>query len=257
MAAVTTTELLAIRLARHMTDEHLGFLGVASGLHRTAFLLAQRTTCPNLAFVERGGRYVCGRTTITGSRRDDGDQGPEITRDLDGMVDLIDWRAGVFDVAFLGGLQIDGYGNVNTIAIGPYESPSLRGPGSIGAGALAALVSEIHLVTEEHSARILVEEVDNCSGVGHFLRGRDRRAFHLKTEGPAALHTPLATFVFEGHPARAHLSEVVGAVSIGDLQKITGFPIVESSTGVRPVSPPTDQEVTALRSLSAVPGKGT
>src|SRR5207237_6953612 len=41
-------------------------------------------------------------------------------------------QAGLIDVAFLGGAQIDRFGNLNTTVIGPYDTPKVRLPGSAG-----------------------------------------------------------------------------------------------------------------------------
>ncbi len=240
-------DFLAVRISRRLEDGSLGFLGVASGVHLRAFRLAQATHCPRLGYVEKGGRYTPGRITITGEPR----VGPPpiVMRDLDGMIDQIDWRQDFFDVAMLGGIQIDRHGNVNMIAVGPYEKPRFRGPGTIGAGALAALVHEIHLVSERHDARTLVETVDHCSGFGHEYRGRTRAAVGLRTRGPVVLHTPLATFTFEDGSAR--LQEVVGSLTLQDIQERTGFEVVPASDGVRQAPAVSDAEHTALTAIAA------
>lgn len=245
--SATSTEELVVRIARQLRDGSLAFLGVASGVHHLAFRLAQETTCPRLSFIEGGGRYVPPRVDIRGNPRTT--RGPVLTRDLDGMIDLIDWRPGVFDVAMLGGIQVDRFGNVNTIAVGPWDKPVLRGPGAIGAGALAALATETHLVVTEHSTRNLVDEVDNCSGFGHFHRGRDRPSLAIGTRGPVALYTPLATFVFEGSPRRARVRELAGATNLDELAATTGFEVRPSELGVRRSDPPSDVELTTLRRL--------
>lgn len=242
MIELTPTEELGLRVARRLEDGALGFLGVASGAHLLAFRIAQLTHCPRLGYIEKGGHYTPGRVTIQGELRDG--PAPAFERDLDGMIDFVDWRQDFMDVAMLGGIQIDQYGNTNMIAVGDYDQPTLRGPGTIGAGALAALVHEIHLMSERHDVRTLVECVDHCSGFGHRFAGRTRSDVGLVTRGPVALHTPLCTFDFED--GRARLRELRPGVSVEDVQGRTGFEVLAAAEGVIEVPPPTEAEIEAV-----------
>lgn len=246
---ITELDFLAIRISRQFKDGSLAFLGVSSGVHLAALRVAQATTCPRLAYIEKGGRFTPARITINGEMRHS--PPPIATRDLDSMIDLVDWRADFFDVAMLGGIQIDRYGNVNMIAVGPYDKPALRGPGTIGASALSALVHETHLVAEQHTARNLVNEVDHCSGLGHHYKDRTRSKLGMSARGPVALHTPLASFNFEGDIPSARLVEVVGDANLAGVQKITGFEVIASSRGVHRAPPPTQSELDALEQIRA------
>lgn len=239
---LTPTEELGVRIARHLEDGSLGFLGVASGAHLLAFRIAQLTTCPRLGYIEKGGNYTPGRVTLTGELREG--PPPIFERDLDGMIDFVDWRQDFFDVAMLGGIQIDRHGNTNMIAVGDYARPTFRGPGTIGAGALAGLVHEIHLVAERHDPRSLVETVDHCSGFGHRWAGRTRAEVGLVTTGPVALHTPLCSFVFEGGVAR--LRELAPGTTYEQVQECTGFEVLAAAEGVVEVAPPNQDEIEAV-----------
>src|SRR5258707_14276575 len=46
-------------------------------------------------------------------------------------------QSGRIEVSFLGGAQVDRYGNINTTVIGPYERPAVRLPGAGGAAEIA------------------------------------------------------------------------------------------------------------------------
>lgn len=245
MIELNPTEELGLRVARHLEDGALGFLGVSSGPHMLAFKIAQLTHCPHLGYIEKGGIYTPGRITLHGDVREG--PPPVFERDLDGMIDLVDWRQSFMDVAMLGGIQVDQFGNTNMIAVGDYDQPTLRGPGTIGAGALAALVHEIHLMSERHDVRSLVETVDHCSGFGHQFAGRTRADVGLQTQGPVALHTSLCTFVFED--GRARLRQVRPGLTIEAIQERTGFEVIEASDGVVEVAPPTSDEVEAILHL--------
>lgn len=251
MTELTTREQLGLRIARRLEDGSLGFLGVSSGAHLLAFRIAQRTHCPNLGYIEGGGKYVPGRYTIHGELR--AGPAPVFARDLEGMIEFVDSRQGFLDVAMLGGIQIDQFGNTNMIAVGDYAKPVLRGPGTIGAAALAALVHEIHLLSERHDVRTLVETVDHCSGFGHRFAGRSRAEVGLVSPGPVALHTPLCTFVFEDGVAR--LREVMPGQTLESVQERTGFRVLPASAGIEQSPAPTEAEMAAALELRAELGE--
>jgi glutaconate CoA-transferase subunit B len=46
-------------------------------------------------------------------------------------------QGGLIEVGFLGGAQLDRYGNINTTVIGDYDNPKIRLPGSGGACEIA------------------------------------------------------------------------------------------------------------------------
>lgn len=241
---LSEADILAIRLSRTIHDGTLGIVGAASGLHVTAYRLAQALHAPNFSFITAIDGALFHGSAIDGTPTA-GACVPRFRRSLSDMVDLIDWQYGAFDVAILGGLQVDCYGNTNTIAIGDYSAPRLRGPGPIGQGALSALATEYHIVMENHSPRSFVDSVDHVSAFGHERHGRTRKSLGLPTSGPVAIHTPLAQFSFLGAPPRASLTGVMPGVTVEDVQARTGF-AVASAEKVEEIEPPSDREIEAL-----------
>ena len=89
--------------------------------------------------------------------------------DLPQMVDFIDWKIHFFDFAILGAIQVDRYGNINTVCVGPHDKPRLRGPGTLlthdaeslalaeFAGLLPRSALEIDLATVERQFNRLVD----------------------------------------------------------------------------------------------------
>ena len=76
-------------------------------------------------------------------------------------------QAGRLNVFFLSGAQIDGQGNINLMAIGPYEKPKVRLPGGAGSAILAYVVERVVLFKADHSARGLVPRVDILTAPGY------------------------------------------------------------------------------------------
>ena len=73
---------------------------------------------------------------------------------------------GRMDAFFLSGAQIDGKANVNLVAVGDYNQPKARFPGSFGSGYLYFVVPRVILFRLEHTPRTLVKEVDFISAPG-------------------------------------------------------------------------------------------
>ena len=131
MSDYSTAELLAVVLSRELQDEHVGILGTRSETAYAACRLAQRTTAPGLWFMSGPSGVVNpGVDTIAPIADYALFPGSEALSDLTDNLDFIDWSHRFFDFAVLGGLQVDRYGNLNTVAVGDWHQPKLRGPGS-------------------------------------------------------------------------------------------------------------------------------
>ena len=136
----------------------------------------------------------------------------------DGGVELFDCAAqGRVDAFFLGGGQIDGQGNINLVGTGRYPQTDIRWPGSFGSAYLYFLVKRVILFREEHSRRVLVDEVDFISAPGTSPEGVYRPG------GPHALLTNLALFDFDRTRRRFRLRSVHPGHSVEEVGDNTGF----------------------------------
>ena len=93
-------------------------------------------------------------------------------------------QGGRISVGFLGGAQIDRFGNLNSTVIGPYDTPKVRLPGSGGATEIATGCQRIYIVMR-HNPRAFVQTLAFVTSLGHGVTGRERRAMGITTEGPA------------------------------------------------------------------------
>ena len=93
-------------------------------------------------------------------------------------------QGGRCDVGFLGAAQLDRFANINTTAVSRGEGkPEVRLPGAGGAPEIGAHAGTV-LITVRHSPRVLVEELDFVTTMGHGRGGADRDELGLRGEGP-------------------------------------------------------------------------
>ena len=240
-------ELLACVLARSLRDGELGILGTSSPIAVAACNLAQRR-----------GRWVSWMSRPLGvlDPRTDRLLGTADERliatssaflDLPGTVDFVAWRPHFFDFAVLEGLQVDRHGNLNTVCVGPHDKPRFRGPGTLGASALAGLSRRFMVLVTRHEPSVLVETVDFRSAVGHHRGGRTRETeLGLPPGGPDLVVTPLGCFDFDPESKAMRVQSLHPGVSVEDARARTGFELAVE--GAPPVTEaPTEEELRLLR----------
>jgi glutaconate CoA-transferase subunit B len=88
------------------------------------------------------------------------------------------------DYGFLGGAQVDKYGNLNSSFIGDWEKPTVRLPGTGGGNDIASLCKVI--VAMHHEKRRLVERVDFVTSPGYLNGGNSKKVMCLEGLQPGA-----------------------------------------------------------------------
>jgi glutaconate CoA-transferase subunit B len=95
------------------------------------------------------------------------------------------------DVGFLGGAQIDKYGNINATMIGnDYTHPKVRLPGSGGAQEISAWANRCYIMTP-HQKRRFPEKVDFLTSAGHLDGQGGRAKAGLRGKGPVGVVTDI------------------------------------------------------------------
>ena len=155
-------------------------------------------------------------------------------------------QRGYVDVGFMGGAQIDQFGNLNSSFIGDPKHPKTRLPGTGGGNDISSLTEMI--VAIKHEKRRFVENVDFVTSPG-WLRGEDtRRQSGLPNGGMYRVITDLAVFGFDETTRRMKPIALNPGVTREQVQDNTGFKLeFDHNTGV--TEPPTDHELTVLREL--------
>jgi glutaconate CoA-transferase, subunit B len=155
--------MMAVVAARELADGEVVFVGI--GLPNLACNLARRTHAPNLVLV-----YESGAVGATPSRLPVSIGDPALVTGslmVCGMADVFQLflQNGRIEVGFLGGAQVDRYGNINTTVIGDYRHPTVRLPGSGGAAEIAIHAQRV-LIISKLSPRTFPERVDFVTSPG-------------------------------------------------------------------------------------------
>ena len=244
--AVTANELLAVMGARALKDDTTVFAGVGAPLMAAA--LAQRTHAPKLTMVIEGGivgpAFKPGELPISTNEM----RTAYRAQMLPGITDaFLLAQRGFLDVGFIGGAQIDQFGNLNTSAIGGYDRPAVRLPGTGGANDIISLCREVMILTV-HEKRRFSERVDFVTSPGYLTGGDARRKSGLLFGGVSRMVTTLGVFDFEPESRRMRLVALHPGVSVDDVHANTGFEVLVSAA-LTTTEPPTDNELALLRTL--------
>ena len=153
---------------------------------------------------------------------------------------------GNVDLGFIGGAEVDRFGNLNTSYVGDPARPKVKLPGS-GGGADIAILSRRWVALMSHERRRLVERVSFITSPGYgdgTLRWRKRNG--LLGGGPAAIITTLCVLRFPEEGGEAFLSSVHPGHTVREVHAETGWPL-KASDRVEETAPPSDDELAAIR----------
>ncbi|MBV9065062.1 MAG: 3-oxoadipate--succinyl-CoA transferase subunit B [Methylobacteriaceae bacterium] len=241
----TANEILTVLSARQLRDGQVVFAGV--GVPLLAATLAQRTRCPGLTILFEGG--VIGAFVEPGKL-------PPSTNDqrctkranmvLGSAEVLLLLQRGYVDVGFMGGAQIDQYGNLNSSFIGDSLHPKTRLPGTGGGNDISSLANMI--VAMKHEKRRFVEHVDFITSPGFISGGDSRAQSGLPTGGMFRVVTELAVFSFEDAERRMKVAALNPGVSRDEVQDKTGFELIFDDD-LAVTEPPSENELATLRML--------
>lgn len=155
-------------------------------------------------------------------------------------------QAGLVDYCFLGGAQIDKFGNLNSTVIGDYYRPETRFPGSGGANDLASLTWKTMVVCPQNPRRF-AEKVDFITTPGYLTGGNSREEAGLpKDTGPYRVITDIGVYGYHEGTKEMELLKLNPGKTIEDVKANSGFEVLISSA-VGFVEPPTLEELRILR----------
>ncbi|MDI3564432.1 CoA transferase [Bradyrhizobium sp. Arg816] len=202
MADVLPREVLICTIARLLDGVRHVAVGASSPIPAAGAML--------LRAVKEAGGAIGPRISILGS--------VEHNFFTNGSAELFDCAGqGRIDAFFLGGGQIDGFGNVNLVGAGDYPRSSVRWPGSFGSAYLYFVVPRVILFREEHTPRVFVEKVDFISAPGVSEDGV------FRSGGPIALLTGKGLFRFDKTRPGFELESVHPGHDLAEIKEATGF----------------------------------
>jgi glutaconate CoA-transferase subunit B len=238
----TLPQLMVTAAAREIADGEVVFVGMRLPL--LGFLLAKSTHAPDAV-----GVYELGIVRDTASPEPLMTMGdlPNLCR-AQWLADTADamglLQQGGVDVSFIGGAQVDRYGNLNTSYIGGIKKVETRLPGSGGACDLACLAKR-HIIVMTHEKRRFLPRVDYITSPGYGEGGSWRQEVGLPRGGPSTVITTLGLLRFEPDTKEMVLVSVHPGVSVGTVLENTGWPL-KLSNDIVSTPAPTDAELAIL-----------
>ncbi len=154
-------------------------------------------------------------------------------------------QRGLADVGFLGGAQIDMYGNLNATSAGDYFKPNKRFPGSGGANPIASCAGRV-LIIIRHEKRRFVERVDYITSPGFLEGGNSRWEAGLRGGGPDRVISDMAIMDFEPVSKRMRVISLHPGVTKEQIQDATGFELLFAPE-LETTPAPSKSELSVLR----------
>jgi glutaconate CoA-transferase subunit B len=221
--------MMAVEAARRLRDGMVCFVGI--GLPSLAANLARRTHAPGCVLVYESGTIGAKPEHLPLSIGDG-----ELAETAVSVVSVPEmfayWlQGGRIDVGFLGAAQIDRHANLNSTVIGDYASPRVRLPGGGGAPEIASGVRDVFVLLRQ-TKQAFVERLDFTTSLGDRVR---------------VVVTDLG--VLEPVDGELTLTRLHPGATVEDARAATSWPL-RVATDLRQTEPPTDAELSALRSLT-------
>lgn len=235
---------LMICLASRYLEDGSGVV-VGTGAPCAAAMLAQKTSAPDILILFEAGGIGPLLPTMPISVGDSRTFHRGIM--ASSMLDVMDaCQRGVIDYCFLGGAQIDMYGNINSTVIGDFRKPKVRFPGSGGANDLASLCWRTMVITP-HDPRRFVEKTDFITSPGYLTgKGAREKAGLPPDTGPYKIVTNLCIMGFHEESRRMTVESIHPGVTREDIIAATGFELLWADD-VTVSRPPGENELRILR----------
>jgi glutaconate CoA-transferase subunit B len=241
----TPDEMMAAVAARELRDGEVVFVGI--GLPNLACNLARATHAPRLVLIYESGAVGAAPERLPVSIGD-----PALVTGslmVCGMADVFQLllQNGRIEVGFLGGAQVDRYGNINTTVIGSYDRPAVRLPGAGGAAEIAIHARRTLVVAKLHP-RAFPERVDFVTSPGHRAGGRRRAELGMPGAGPVKVITDRAVLEADAESGELVLAALYPGVDPAAVQAGVGWPLARRPR-LAEVEPPTAAELGLLREV--------
>jgi glutaconate CoA-transferase subunit B len=235
--------MMAAVAARELANREVVFVGI--GLPNLACNLARALQAPDLVLIYESGAVgavperlpvsIGDPSLVTGSLM------------VCSMADVFQLflQNGKIEVGFLGGAQIDRWGNINTTVIGSYQRPKVRLPGSGGAAEIAVHAQRV-LIISRLNPRAFPAELDFVTSPGQRSKGRTRAELGMPGAGPVKVITDKG--ILEREPATGEmvLTALYPGVTADEVKAGVGWPLkVREQLGL--LNEPTAKELELLR----------
>ncbi len=246
---VKPSERMAVRASQELKNQEIVFVGI--GLPNLACNLARASHAPELFMIYESGTIGTLPARLPVSIGD-----PTLVTDSLAIVSQADifqnyLQGGLIEVGFLGGAQLDRYGNINTTVIGDYNNPKIRLPGSGGACEIATHSHRV-LIMMRMSPKSFVEKCDFVTSPGSQMDstkpsqylGKTRAESGLPGGGPTKVITDLG--VLEMIDGEFTLTETYEGVTAEQVKQNCGWPL-KVAAKLRTIPEPDPKVIEVLR----------
>jgi glutaconate CoA-transferase subunit B len=242
MPDYTPAEMMVVAAARQLCDGDVVFVGI--GLPNLAINLAKRVHAPNIVMIYEAGVIGANPSHLPLSIGD-----PCLVTGAQSVCSMFEvfafyLQSGRIDVGFLGGAQIDRFGNLNATVIGDYARPKVRLPGSGGSDEIATLARRIYVITP-HQLRRFPAEVDFITSPGYVGGRQGRQRLGIPGGGPRLVITDLGLLDFDEN-GEMELTAIHPGVEVDQVKQNTGWDLK-----IRPdlaiTLPPSQEELRIIR----------
>jgi glutaconate CoA-transferase subunit B len=242
----TNREMQAVTIAHSVENGQIAIVG--TGLPLIGASIAKRCYAPDCCLVVESGLMDCAPLEVPTSVGDCrlmahcGVQWPN-ARYVGFQAN--EWLNGNDRmIAFIGGAQIDPYGNVNSTSIGDYFRPLARFTGSGGANGIVTFVNTVIMM--QHEKRRFIEKVDYVTSPGWVDGPGGRERVGLPgNRGPKMVVTDRGVMKFDPETKRMYLAGYYEFSSIREIVENTGFDIDTSRAA--PIAPPEPEIIRMIR----------
>lgn len=240
----TPSELMAVAGARELQDREVVAVGL--GLPVVASFLAKQTHAPNMTILFELG-VIDPQPVDQGVGLAD----PRVwyrANVLSSFVDILGevLHRGRVDVGFLGGLEVDQFGNLNTTLVGEPKGRFRHMIGSGGANDIASCAKRT-IIIMRHEERKLKKAISFITSPG-YIAGNDSRAQAGLVGGPSRVITDKAIFGFHPDTKQMTLNSIHPGITLEDVLGTMGFaPLVPEN--VPHTEPPTHEQIRLIREV--------
>ena len=246
-AEYTMQELMVVAGSREIRNDDLVFVGMRLPL--LAFQLAKETHAPQAIGIFENG-------ILRDRPADDVLYTMGDNPNLEGAT----WATSMLDImsllqnekvslGFIGGAEVDRFGNLNTTYIGGKESLQVRLPGSGGGSDIASLSRRLVIIMN-HEKRRFLGRVSYITSPGYGDGGNWREKNGLRGGGPSAVITTKGILRFDPRTKEMILDSVHPGVTVEEVIENTGWDLKLASR-VESTKPPTRPELRIIRNQDA------
>ncbi len=243
MYEFSSSEIMVTRAAKELKNREVIFVGI--GLPNLACNLARKLQAPELTLIYESGAVGAVPTRLPISIGD-----PCLVTDSISVCSMVEvfyyyLQGGLIDVGFLGGAQVDRFGNINSTVIGDYEHPKVRLPGSGGACDISIHAKKIILILKQNK-KTFPENIDFITSPGFINSENPRKKYGIPGYGPILVITDLGVYTFTKDTHEMILTEMHPGVSLEIIRENLSWDI-NVSDSFKITDSPTESELKIIR----------